>query len=128
MGYKVLDAPVCYNGVPLAKTLTLQGHQLHSRHNRGIVPFSIADLLTGLKTVFTQTPKILTVLCMIVAVLGTCLYGVYLLNMWQLRLQKEADQERDRQRRKTAVNERRRLRKEERLRKELEDKKEQLKK
>ena len=66
------------------------------RSNRGIVSVSWSELFNGLKTVFWGTPKVMTILCVIVAALGTCLYGVYLLNVWQLRLSKEAEEARER--------------------------------
>ena len=82
MGYKVFEAPVCYNGEPLAKTLTLQPNQLYSRQNRGIVNFSFVEMITGLVDILWLTPKMLSILLMIGAVLVTFLYGVYLLNLW----------------------------------------------
>jgi len=83
MGYKVFEAPGCYNGEPLAKTLALQANSnLNSRKNRGIVSVTILEMLEGLKKVFWSTPKVMTILCVIFAALGSCLYGVYQLNLW----------------------------------------------
>ena len=78
MGYKVVDAPACFNGSPLAATLTLQANKsLGERSNRGIVSVSWSDMLDGIVAVFWGTPKVMTILCVIVAVLVTWLYGIY---------------------------------------------------
>ena len=83
MGYKVFEPPYCYNGEPLAKTLSLQPNKsFKTRKNRGTVSVTLSELFEGLKTVFWGTPKLLTILCVIVAALGSCLYGIYLVNVW----------------------------------------------
>ena len=83
MGFKVFDPPKCYNGVPLGQTLQLQPNTNFSRRsNRGIVSITWSELFNGIKQVFWYTPKVLSILMVIVAFLISCLFGFYQFNLW----------------------------------------------
>ena len=86
MGFKVFAAPACYDGVPLADTLVLQAnHHMGHRSNRGIVSVTFSEMFDGLYNVLWNTPKVLTILCVIAAALISCLFGIYQFNLWQIR-------------------------------------------
>ena len=82
----------------------------------------MGEMLAALGDLIWNTPKVMMVLSTVAALLITCLFGIYQFNVWQIKQQKLQDQASERQARKDKVNERRRIRREERLRKELEAK------
>ena len=126
MGFPVGEFPACYNGTPTGSIIPLTtGRRDKPKSNLGKVnkiTATAADLITGLARLAPKFGGLLLVL----SVMVTVFYAMYMFNLWQVSLQAKDKVAAERQARIDKVAERRRIRKKEKLEKELEEKRIEL--